>query len=130
MYRHNLISLLESAIRSSNAQYDDADVLSRLCVRVLQPSPGDQGWDVFSLDYRVDSPLNVVFTKESMERYLRLFNFLWRLKRLEHCLAVTWKRHNSHAARLRDLDAIPSIRYRFHCVALLVEYERDTCCSA
>jgi gamma-tubulin complex component 3 len=36
IYRHNLTGTLESAIRSSNAQYENTDILKRLDVRLLQ----------------------------------------------------------------------------------------------
>ena len=42
---------------------------------------GDRGWEVFSLVYHLQSPLSTIFTPQAMEAYLRLFNFLWRLKR-------------------------------------------------
>ena len=50
----------------------------RLDVQLLAPSPGDHGWEVFSLVYHLQSPLSTIFTAEAMESYLRLFNFLWR----------------------------------------------------
>ena len=55
-----LASILDKCIRASNSQYDDADVLKRLDVRTSEPSQGDSGWDVFSLDYKVDGPLATV----------------------------------------------------------------------
>ena len=36
IYRHNLTGSLESALRASNAQYDNPDTLSRLDVRLLE----------------------------------------------------------------------------------------------
>ena len=30
----------------------------------VQHMPGDEGWDVFSLEYRVDLPINTVLRKE------------------------------------------------------------------
>jgi len=92
-FRHNLTSVLESAIRASNAQFDDVELSKRLGVRITQHLPGDEGWDVFSLEYKVDSPINMILRKEVMESYLRIFNFLWRLKRVEYSLTSTWRRH-------------------------------------
>jgi len=91
-FRHNLTNVLESAIRASNVQFDDADLSRRLGVRIGQHLPGDEGWDVFSLEYKVDSPVNMVLRKDVMEAYLRIFNFLWRLKRVEYSLTSTWRR--------------------------------------
>ena len=36
LFRHNLTGILETAVRSSNAQYDDPEVLNRLDVRLLE----------------------------------------------------------------------------------------------
>ncbi|KAF6165520.1 hypothetical protein GIB67_015843 [Kingdonia uniflora] len=86
-----LAGLLESSIRSSNAQYDDSDMLDRLRVKMMPHGTGDRGWDVFSLDYDSRVPLNTVFTESVMGRYLRIFNFLWKLRRVEHALIGVWK---------------------------------------
>ncbi|KAK2989172.1 hypothetical protein RJ640_029364 [Escallonia rubra] len=86
-----LAGLLESAIRSSNAQYDDFDILDRLRVKMMPHNTGDRGWDVFSLEYDARVPLNTVFTESVMAKYLRIFNFLWKLRRVEHALIGAWK---------------------------------------
>ncbi|PKC02638.1 hypothetical protein RhiirA5_390377 [Rhizophagus irregularis] len=106
LYRHNLTGTLEAAIRASNAQYDDPDILRRLDVRLLEVSSGDIGWDVFSLDYHVDSPINTIFTPQEMQRYLKLFNFLWRLKRVEHDLSSAWRRNTTSARSLYQIKEI------------------------
>ena len=36
LYLHNLAGILETAVRATNAQYDDADILKRLDVRLLE----------------------------------------------------------------------------------------------
>lgn len=38
LYLHNLNGILETAIRATNAQYDDIDILKRLDVRLLEVS--------------------------------------------------------------------------------------------
>eukprot|EP01052_Picozoa_sp_SAG31_P002625 SAG31_NODE_94_length_26208_cov_6.281091_15_plen_663_part_00 len=96
--RNTLSGMLETAIRSSSASSESMEILGRLDVRLLQASPGDQGWEVFSLVYDVLAPLNTIFTPAVMETYLRIFNFLWRLKRVEFVLNATW-RHNVFMAR-------------------------------
>ncbi|KAF2289511.1 hypothetical protein GH714_036765 [Hevea brasiliensis] len=86
-----LAGLLESAIRSSNAQYDDRDILDRLRAKMMPHGTGDRGWDVFSLEYDARVPLDTVFTESVMGRYLRIFNFLWKVRRVEHALIGAWK---------------------------------------
>jgi gamma-tubulin complex component 3 len=92
LYRHNLLGLLDTAVRASNAQYDDEEVLQRLDLNLYPVREGNDGWSVFALDYRVDSPLNTIFTKSAMENYLRVFKHLWRIKRVAHSLASLWCR--------------------------------------
>ncbi|XP_041358285.1 gamma-tubulin complex component 3 homolog [Gigantopelta aegis] len=106
LYLHNLTGILETAIRATNAQFDDLDILKRLDVRLLEVSPGDTGWDVFSLDYHVDGPIRTVFTPECIIMYLRVFNFLWRAKRMEYCLTLIWRNQMSNA---RALHSIPEL---------------------
>lgn len=100
-------------------------------------SPGDTGWDVFSLDYHVDGPISTVtthsllhvlfilffcmwkledvsiticlcvycqvFTRECMGHYLRVFNFLWRAKRMEYTLTDIWKGQMCNAKLLKTM---------------------------
>ena len=91
-YRHTLTAQLEHAIRGSNAQYDSPEVLRRLDARMLQQSHGDIGWDCFTLEYKIDAPVDVVVTEWGNRQYLKVFNFLWRIKRVEFALSSTWRK--------------------------------------
>ncbi|KAL0383780.1 UNVERIFIED_CONTAM: Gamma-tubulin complex component 3 [Sesamum calycinum] len=102
-----LAGLLESAIRSSNAQYDDPDILERLRVKMMPHNTGDRGWDVFSLEYDTSVPLNTVFTESVMSRYLRIFNFLWKLRRVEHALIGVWKNMKPNCVTSRFFVKLP-----------------------
>jgi gamma-tubulin complex component 3 len=105
LYRHHLTSDLESAIRGSNAQYDDPDILRRLDARVLEYSHGDLGWDCFALEYKVEAPLNAVLDARAMGEYDRVFHHLWRLKRVEVALTQGWMRVTSGS---RLFERLPS----------------------
>ncbi|KAK3133460.1 hypothetical protein QOZ80_6AG0536820 [Eleusine coracana subsp. coracana] len=87
----HLAGLLETAIRASDAQYDDRDILDRIRVKMMDHGDGDHGWDVFSLEYDARVPLDTVFTASVMKMYLKVFNFLWKLKRVDHSLTGVWK---------------------------------------
>lgn len=52
---------------------------------------GDSGWDIFSLEYIVDGPLTTIFTPDCRLSYLKAFNFLWRLKRMEFTMSGLWQ---------------------------------------
>lgn len=90
VYRHQLQGVLDMAVRQTNAQFCSPDVLARLGVKLMQPSPGEKAWDVFLLDYAINPPLHVVFTPVAMQKYDRAFAFLWRLRRVTHGLAGSW----------------------------------------
>lgn len=113
VYRHNLIGLLEGAIRASNVQYFSQEILSRLDVKLLEPSQGDTGWEVFSLDYRIEEPLNTVFNERAMLAYLRIFNFLWRVKRIEHMLGQIWCLHMKNFRIYARDERLRSMRKSF-----------------
>jgi gamma-tubulin complex component 3 len=91
-YRHTLTAQLEHAIRGSNAQYDSPEVIRRLDARMLQLSHGDIGWDCFTLEYKIDAPVDVVVTEWGNRQYLKVFNFLWRIKRVEFAISSTWRK--------------------------------------
>jgi len=60
MFQQNLSGILAAAVRATNAQYDWPEALKRLDVRKLDVSPGDKGWDVYSLYYRMDGAIYTV----------------------------------------------------------------------
>ncbi|KAL9638987.1 MAG: hypothetical protein Q9164_001221, partial [Protoblastenia rupestris] len=91
-YRHTLTAQLEHAIRGSNAQFDSPDILRRLDARLTEMEKGDTGWDVFTLEYKVDPPVDVIITPWANRQYLKIFNLLWRVKRVEFALGSTWRR--------------------------------------
>ena len=91
-YRHTLTAQLEHAIRNSNAQFDSPDILRRLDARLTEMEKGDTGWDVFTLEYKVDAPVDVIITPWANRQYLKIFNLLWRVKRVEFGLGSTWQR--------------------------------------
>eukprot|EP00913_Durusdinium_trenchii_P003217 g2975.t1 len=89
IHKHQLMGILEMALRQSNAQFCSVDVLGRLGIKLRSPERGERGWDVFLLDYSIDSPLHVVFTPNIMQKYDRAFSFL----RVSHALAASWNQH-------------------------------------
>ncbi|KAK8861575.1 hypothetical protein IAR55_002397 [Kwoniella newhampshirensis] len=111
LYRHHLTSDLESAIRGSNAQYDSPDILRRLDARILEYSHGETGWDCFALEYKVEAPLNAVLDARAMTEYDKLFNHLWRLKRVEVALSQGWMRVTSGS---RIYERIPGLSNDWH----------------
>ncbi|XP_076370838.1 gamma-tubulin complex component 3 homolog isoform X1 [Tachypleus tridentatus] len=119
LYLHNLSGILESAIRATNAQFDSPDILQRLDLRLLEAAVGDTGWDVFSLDYHVDGPIGTVFTPQCINAYLRLFNTLWRSKRIEYILSGMWQTQMTYSRLMRTLPGVAPVLH--HCHFILTE---------
>ncbi|XP_054270403.1 LOW QUALITY PROTEIN: gamma-tubulin complex component 3-like [Macrosteles quadrilineatus] len=86
VYQHTLVSILDTAIRSTNCQYEDKEVLSRLCVKTFDASLGETGWDTFTMAYNTYGPLDTVFQLGD-GTYQAMFLFLWQLKRVEYSLS-------------------------------------------
>ena len=79
---------------------------------MLEFSHGEIGWDVFTLEYKVDPPVNVVLDASSMEIYTRMFTHLWRIKRTEYALNEGWKRVTNESRWFRKVTGKS-------CIALL-----------
>lgn len=91
LLRHNLTGLLEGALRTSNAQFMQTDILDRVGVKLEDAKPGDIGWDIFLLDFNVDPPISAIVPESAMIKYRKAFKMLWRLKRTEWTLSASWK---------------------------------------
>jgi len=105
--------ILRQAISMSNAQYYKPDIIRRLGVRRLDAfsQSKEQAWNVFCLNYEVDSPINVVFHENVMSKYLRVFTFFLKLKRVKMKLSSIWKLHMSLA---NQSGIIEEFRELFH----------------
>ena len=54
---------------------------------MLEFTQGELGWDVFTLEYKVSAPLDTVLDPRSMDEYLKMFQHLWQIKRVEYSLS-------------------------------------------
>lgn len=59
---YKLNGQLSAAIRSSSASFEDPDIINRLEVKQLECSEEDTGYDVFSLSYIMNEPIDTVGT--------------------------------------------------------------------
>ncbi|KAF8076445.1 gamma-tubulin complex DGRIP91/SPC98 component [Lyophyllum atratum] len=117
LYRHNLTAHLDTAVRSSNAIRDHLDVRRRLDARMLEYSHGEIGWDVFTLEYKVDAPIDTVLDPASMEKYLKLFKYLWQMKRIEGALNAGWMRI---AGGARNFLRVPELEFEWHKIRIVM----------
>lgn len=115
---HNILSVLECAMRSTNAQYDEPDVINRLDCRLMDSTnPQASGWDIFSLVYKVDGPISTIFTEEKVRDYIDIFRQLWRAKRIEHVLTSLWSSQMFHS---KEATAMPLVSPVFHKANILL----------
>lgn len=112
---HNILSVLECAMRSTNAQFDEPDVTNRLDCRLLDPPTNDNrasGWDIFSLVYKVDGPISTIFTEEKIRDYIEIFRQLWRTKRVEHVLTSLWSNQMYYSKKATAMPLVSSVFHR------------------
>lgn len=113
IYGHTLSGILESAIRVTNAQYEDEDTLKRLNISFMSHSIGDVGWDVFSLIYNVDGPIGTIF-QTTMPTYQSLFGALWKAKRTEYVLANMRRQQISMSKLFRKVKELKPVMHIIH----------------
>ncbi|CAK8572778.1 unnamed protein product [Lathyrus sativus] len=76
------------------------------------------GWDGIALQYSVDWPLHLFFTQEVLSKYLKVFQYLLRLKRTQMELEKLWASvmHQYHSifakSKNKDQDKSPMTQQR------------------
>ncbi|KAL2612318.1 hypothetical protein R1flu_024010 [Riccia fluitans] len=58
--------------------------------------PAYDGWDGLTLEYSVDWPLQLLFTREVLTKYSKVFQYLLRLKRIQLELEKSWAEAMHH----------------------------------
>lgn len=88
---YKLIQILQDSIESTSVKINyPSNVYNRLDARLLNiESNGSIGWKLFTLDYHLLDEINVIIGNEYRE-YLRVFNFLIQIKRIEYQLSKCW----------------------------------------
>ena len=107
IYKYVLQSVLESAVNSTNARYNDKECLNKLGIKLLKALPGDIGWDMFCLEYTIDLLLNIVITSRNILDYQKMFIFLLKIKKIEYSQNLEWRKIMTYS---HDL---PNIKYPF-----------------
>ncbi|PVU92548.1 hypothetical protein BB559_003689 [Furculomyces boomerangus] len=93
LLHHNIMAAVDSAVRSSNAQFDSLEFTDRISVRLgAVSSEESSNWTAFPITYHIDSPLTYVISDSTMLKYNELTTFLLRLKRIELHLHQLWQR--------------------------------------
>jgi len=90
--------------------------LHRLDIKLLEASPGDRGWEIFQLDYRLNdlSALSTIFSEDVMIVFQKINNFLWKLKRVEHGLSQSWGLGIAHYNEFAKIEGMKNRFHRFY----------------
>ncbi|CAG06657.1 unnamed protein product, partial [Tetraodon nigroviridis] len=113
LYHHNLTGILETAVRATNAQFDNAEILkswTSVCWRCLQVTRDG----MYSVSITMLTALSL---RECMSHYLRVFNFLWRAKRMEYTLTDIWKGQMCNAKLLKTMPELSGVLHQCHVLA-------------
>lgn len=131
-YRHNLLPIVDGAVRASVASawpnyiQDRCEVFIPTAKDLEQDArsqtgsyssyggggtsaggPQD-GWDVFELRYQLSSPLDAILASPTVNTQHRaIFRFLWRLRRAQHLLSSNWRLTTNASRQLGSL--VPEI---------------------
>ena len=94
LFRHALVSCLDQALLSiPRENLPHSELRERMDVRLHEAqNPKLTGWDVFTLDYKVDFPLDVILTPVAMGEHVRISHFLWSLRRVYFVTSDCWAR--------------------------------------
>ena len=110
-HKHSLLLIVEGAVRSTNAKNFPQYITDRLQVElVLDPVEemnGTRGqthlprknalkdcrklYDAFTLDYQIPDPIIPIVHPGALDQYKMVFSLLFRLKRIEFMLNLTWQ---------------------------------------
>uniref|UniRef100_A0A915IQT3 Gamma-tubulin complex component n=1 Tax=Romanomermis culicivorax TaxID=13658 RepID=A0A915IQT3_ROMCU len=91
VFRHSVVVNLDASLRQTNAQFECKEILDRIKVDFTDFSDDDTGWDIFRLKYLNTGVLSMVLNQQCLSSYNRLFDFIWRLKRVSFVLSNIWR---------------------------------------
>ena len=77
----------QSSLKNYCNRHDNNVLINRLDSRVLDLGQQLIGWDVFTLEYDIPPVLSIILNvnrEDGRKEYLRIFNFLWKFKRIDY----------------------------------------------
>lgn len=80
-------SIQQSSLKNYYNRHDNNALINRLDSRVLDLGQQLSGWDVFTLEYDIPPVLSIILNvnrQDGRKEYLRIFNFLWKFKRIDY----------------------------------------------
>lgn len=80
-------AIQQSSLKNYCNRHDNNALINRLDSRVLDLGQQLSGWDVFTLEYDIPPVLSIILNvnrQDGRKEYLRIFNFLWKFKRIDY----------------------------------------------
>ncbi|AES61764.2 Gamma-tubulin complex component 4 [Medicago truncatula] len=84
------ITVKPSLLNVPKATSAAADGISGASISNASSEMSVDGWDGIALEYSIEWPLHLFFTQEVLSRYLKVFQYLLRLKRTQMELEKLW----------------------------------------
>ena len=94
VFKHSVLAALDQCLAAFSSD-------SLLDVILSPHSAGETGFDIFSLDFQVRSPLSVLLTDSCMRGYKRVGGLIWRLVRAEFMFKESWEDEKSLSNKSR-----------------------------
>jgi gamma-tubulin complex component 3 len=115
LQQYTLTSTLEAAVRTVCSDHE-LEYARHLDVSHIDSHPGDTGWDVFTLNYKVNAPISTIFSTDAMLKYHQMFRFLWKLKRVHYDFSGIWRNHVVSSRRLKRRSNYAAIFHTSHII--------------
>ncbi|KAH3901386.1 Spc98p SCDLUD_002878 [Saccharomycodes ludwigii] len=122
------ISIQSSSLRHLLNKYDNNEIVNCVDARILESGHGSIGWDVFTLDFIIFKPLEIVIGADKKKNYLKIFNFLWKLKRVEFESLKWWETNNSIVRDFTKLRQAESNNNKPLIKDILSKFSKINCC--
>ncbi|KRX18155.1 Gamma-tubulin complex component 3 [Trichinella nelsoni] len=75
---------LENALRDCATKYDIThEIIDKVDMEFLHPVQSDNYWDTVIITYRIVPEISAIFNDKTKPIYRLLFNFIWRLRRMD-----------------------------------------------
>ncbi|KRZ41571.1 Gamma-tubulin complex component 3 [Trichinella pseudospiralis] len=78
---------LENALRDCATKFDIThEIIDKVDIEFLHPIQLDNYWDTIIITYRIVPEISAIFNDKTKPIYRLLFNFIWRLRRMDFVL--------------------------------------------
>lgn len=88
--KHHILSTFVNILKRSSLRNEKLEYLENLEIKLLEPSDGDIGWDIFYIDYNIPNILTYVINNKTKMKIIRLSTFLWKIRRCYYKLNDIW----------------------------------------